>query len=557
MPRLRRTPRLLLAAALAATTALTAALATTAPSQADTSSTLTVVGTSDVYDSYLVQTVLKPGFEAANPGVTLNYVSKGTGAAIAYAQAGTASAMIVHAAALENQFVAGGYSAEPYGRAVFWGDYVLLGPASDPAGVLTNAPHDVTTAFERIAAAGVQGTANFVSRGGTPGTTVQEHAIWALSNGVTTCTMSAANGGGTSPATAGGSCPSSIPYPSWYHATGLTQAPNILAGDACNFPGGGCYVFTDRGTFNYLQSTNQITSLKIATRDNSVTARGGQPLLVNSFHAYALNPAKFAGDPNVAINSSAATAFLDWMTSKAGQEAIGNYLNGTNDAPFLPSASPEITVDGTVPVKVKGGRSFTLKGSLTNVTPGTPVLNGVPVTVTAVPAIDPSAEPEVVAEGTTDTTGHFAIKVTPEQNALYSLAVDDITKIQDTSLSPVFGDILTGTDTELGTIKVAAKPKIAKVKVTKGGDLKLTVKLSPAVVDGKARLVVQGKAPGAKSWKKVGKGKVKAKPGKGKAKGSVVVTRKLAPGTWRFRVKYQNPKVVVAGTSKPTKATIP
>ena len=156
-------------------------------SQADDANTLTVVGTSDVFDSNLVQAVLEPGFEAAYPQYDLNYVSKGTGAAIAYAEAGTASAMLVHAASLENQFVDQGYSAEQYGRAIFWGDYVLLGPASDPAGVMSDAPHDVAKAFEDIAAAGALGQANFVSRGGTPGTTVQEHAIWALTNDVTTC----------------------------------------------------------------------------------------------------------------------------------------------------------------------------------------------------------------------------------------------------------------------------------------------------------------------------------------------------------------------------------
>ena len=52
---------------------------------ADESGVLTVVGTSDVFDSNLVQTVLEPGFEKAYPQYDLQYVSKGTGAAIAYA----------------------------------------------------------------------------------------------------------------------------------------------------------------------------------------------------------------------------------------------------------------------------------------------------------------------------------------------------------------------------------------------------------------------------------------------------------------------------------------
>ena len=58
---------------------------------------------------------------------------------------------------------------------------------------MTNAPHDITTAFERIAAAGAAGTANFVGRGGTPGTATQERAIWALTGPqVTKCDVGAA-----------------------------------------------------------------------------------------------------------------------------------------------------------------------------------------------------------------------------------------------------------------------------------------------------------------------------------------------------------------------------
>ena len=248
----RRWSAVLTAVSAALTATLTAGALTAA--HADDSSTLTVVGTSDVYDSNLVQSVLKPGFQAAYPQYTLNYVSKGTGAAISYAEAGTASALLVHAPALENQFVASGYSLEPAGRAIFWGDFVLLGPASDPAHIMTNDPHNIAQAFEDIAAAGAAGTANFVSRGGTPGTTVAEHAIWALTSGVSTCNVSAANGGGTVPSTTTGDCPTTATPPSWYHTTGLTQGPNVLNADACNgySTSNDCYVLTDRCTYNYL-----------------------------------------------------------------------------------------------------------------------------------------------------------------------------------------------------------------------------------------------------------------------------------------------------------------
>ncbi|MEP9362764.1 substrate-binding domain-containing protein [Nocardioides sp. CN2-186] len=136
--------------ALSGATATTLHVALLAsPSQADSDSTLTVIGTSDVFDSNLAQTVLEPGFGAAYPQYDLQYVSKGTGAAIACAAAGAASALIVHAAALEDQFVDQGYSDEEFGRAIFWGDYVLLGPESDPAGVMSgdNPTSNVSEAF--------------------------------------------------------------------------------------------------------------------------------------------------------------------------------------------------------------------------------------------------------------------------------------------------------------------------------------------------------------------------------------------------------------------------
>ncbi len=110
-------------------------------SRAETNSTtLTIVGTSDVSDSGL-SNVLTADFTSfydnAHRGVhiSVGYKGEGTQAAITDAEAGNGSALLVHAASLENQFVGSGFSLEKYGRAVFHGDFVLLGPTSDPAHV--------------------------------------------------------------------------------------------------------------------------------------------------------------------------------------------------------------------------------------------------------------------------------------------------------------------------------------------------------------------------------------------------------------------------------------
>ena len=387
----------------------------------DSAHTLTVVGTSDVYDSNLVQDVIKPGFEAAHPGLTLNYVSKGSGAAIEYAEAGTASVLLVHAASLENQFVADGYSAEPFGRAVFWGDYVLLGPKDDPAGVLQGSNGDIVGAFEKIAAAGEAGTADFVSRGGNPGTTVAEHKIWDQTTGISTCDVSEDDGGYVSPSTTTGACGTTIAYPDWYHATGLTQGPNIVNADACNYGRGlDCYVLTDRGTFDYLESTGALSNLQIVVR--------GSSLLVNSFHAYAVNADKFGADAG--LNPVGATAFLDWLTSPEGQQAVGGHLNQAADPPFLPSASPTIAWQRT---------PGPLRGVLTNPVPGTPPLAGVKLTVTL---------SDRTVTVTTGADGGFAIP--GPWTGPVTVKVPAITQIENDTLDPVFGDLLTATKIHFG-----------------------------------------------------------------------------------------------------------
>ncbi len=165
--------------------AVAALLLAPALARADTSSTLTVVGTSDVSDSGLIPNLIGPQFQKAYPQFTFKYVGSATGVAIQSAESGTGgpSALIVHAASLENQFVGGGYSYNnQYGNAIFTNDFVLAGPAGDPAGIGTAGAHNVARAFADIATAGSQGKATFFTRGGTTtasGTTVEEHQIWA------------------------------------------------------------------------------------------------------------------------------------------------------------------------------------------------------------------------------------------------------------------------------------------------------------------------------------------------------------------------------------------
>jgi tungstate transport system substrate-binding protein len=527
--------------------------------RADTPSTLTVVGTSDLQDSGLVPDLITPGFEKAFPQFTLKYVSVGTGVAISDAESGVASALIVHAASLENQFVAQGFSAEPFGRAIFYGDYVLLGPASDPAGVLTNAPHDIASAFATIAAAGAAGTADFISRGGTPGTTIQEHAIWALdagTAGLNLCTVSSTNGGGDAPSTATGSCPTTTANPSWYHTTGLTQAPNIEAANTCNFTnatthgGNDCYVFTDRGTYECLISATCAggaaapTNLKIVTRGNSATATGGDTLLINSFHAYAINPARFAGNPNVQINSTAAEDFLNYITSVSFQAQLVNYLGATKDPPFIADAAPSVTITsnhGELPAKVTGGTKITVKGTIANLVPGTPPLAGKTVNVTEV--VSGVAVGIPIATGKTDSTGSYSLTFSPPDSGLYQVTTGQITQVENSTLTPAFGDLLAPGATATSKITVRGSIQGLSINALPGRVL-VTGSVLPNAghVKGSIELLARSDRKGA--FKRV------AAASLGSLDHSFAVSSALKPGTWQLEVRFGDPGQVVLITTK-------
>ncbi len=91
--------------------------------------------------------------------------------------------------------------------------------------------------------------------------------------------------------------------------TGSKQGDNVVQADVCassvSANGNDCYVFTDRGTYQYLASTNKISNLQIVVR-------GSSQLLVNSFHAYAINPAAIAGG---GANINTAAAKRSWTGS--------------------------------------------------------------------------------------------------------------------------------------------------------------------------------------------------------------------------------------------------
>src|SRR3954464_5316926 len=301
---------------------------------------LIVQSTTSVRDSGVLDQLITPQFEKRFPQYDLKFVAVGTGQAITNARAGQGDVLIGHSPALEAQFVQGGFSFEPIGRTVMWNDFVIVGPASDPAGVLKAARNDAVSAFEAIAAAGAAGRANFVSRGDNSGTNTKEKDIWSLSRVPHTA--------GNEPAGA----------PPWYHKAGLGMADTLRLTQQCPFAGGGCYTITDRGTLQQLINNHAITGLPTVMDAQSASARGGHNLMLNVYNVYAVNPAKFPS-----VNLQGALAFLDFMTSPAFQAAIARFPSRQRPG-FFPAAFPQVKLSRR-PDRTISARSFvTLSGTV-------------------------------------------------------------------------------------------------------------------------------------------------------------------------------------------------
>jgi tungstate transport system substrate-binding protein len=570
-PRLTPVRLVSLAAAIGAAVLTSVGVVGAGPASA-ASSTVTIVGTSDVSDSGLIVSGPDPSplvaaFQAKYPQYTLNYVGKGTGAAIAYAEQGSADGLVVHAESLENQFVAAGYSNEAAGRAMFYGDFVLLGDlANDPAdaNVAANHPHDIVGAFADIATAGAAGTADFVSRGGTPGTTVEEHQIWgylvdgtgdSTVPGLTLCQVSAANGGGYSPSTTSGACPDTITYPSWYHATGLTQGPNITNGDVCNYTNASsvghndCYVFTDRGTYDYLQSQSELTSLGIVMRDNAASAPGGATLLTNYFHGYVLNPNADYGGAHPDLNVAGATAFLDFVTSPPGQAVVGQYLEGAGDPRqvFSPDAAPDLTA-GSLPAVANTGIKQRLAGHLVNRAPATPPLAGAVVRL----VVSHGGANRTVASATVNSKGAYSIVFRPAESGRYLVESPRLPhRLEDAALSPQFFDSLQPTSSFLGRMVVVGRPRVSAHSVS-GGILTVNGIVAPEAqtTAGKVTLLVRG--PGGSRFHAVASRPVKPR----------VATYEISAalphaGRWSYRVRWAIAGQIRAGLTSVHHAATP
>jgi tungstate transport system substrate-binding protein len=206
-------------------------------------------------------------------GVVVRHAGAGTGAALEMAKTGSFDLVMVHARVLEDKFVADGFGVDR--RDIMYNDFVILGPAADPARI--RGEKKAVDALRKIAAA----QAPFLTRGDRSGTHVKEVELWEAA--------------GVAP---GGA---------WYAKSERGAAGNAATTRDAN--GRQSYVLMDRAT--YLTLKKEITLAVLVERD---------PALLNYIAVIRVNPAKLPK-----VNADGARAFQDWLVSEEAQRIIKGF----------------------------------------------------------------------------------------------------------------------------------------------------------------------------------------------------------------------------------------
>ena len=242
---------------------------------------LILATTTSTQDSGLLDYILLDFEQQYNTSVDV--IAVGTGQALAMGESGDADVLLVHARAREDEFVANGDGTQRYD--VMYNDFVIVGPADDPAGIADQA--SAADAFSAIADA----QAKFVSRGDDSGTNTKELEIWDAA-GIT-------------------------PEGDWYESAGQGMGAVLTLTAEQQ-----AYTLTDRATYANMQADGlELTILY-----------EGDPILFNPYGVIPVNPEKHPG-----VNYDLAQKFAEWITSVDTQGRIASYqINGLQM--FVPSS---------------------------------------------------------------------------------------------------------------------------------------------------------------------------------------------------------------------------
>ena len=243
---------------------------------------LVLATTTSTQDTGLLDALL-PAFEQQTR-IQVKVIAVGSGEALAMGRRGDADVLLVHSKAAEDVFMAEGHGCARLD--VMHNDFVLMGPAGDPARVRGA---DAVEAFKRIAAA----AAPFVSRGDGSGTHVKEQGLWKQA--------------GVDPQ-----------GQAWYVSAGQGMGETARIASEKQ-----AYALIDRGTY-----------LALAARLDLPVLCEGSPDLLNTYRVIVVDPAKH---PQVHVRE--AWTFAKWLVSPKTQKRIGEFGVARYGRPlFVPDA---------------------------------------------------------------------------------------------------------------------------------------------------------------------------------------------------------------------------
>lgn len=254
--------------------ALTALLMMTVAAPAFAGKTLMMATTTSTANTGLLDELIVPKFKN-DTGIEIKFVAVGTGKALKMAENCDVDVVLVHAPGAEKKYMDKGVLIDR--KELMYNDFVIIGPASDPAAVKGM---NVTDALKTIEAK----KAVFASRGDNSGTNKKEISLWK---------------------SAGMAVPEKA---AWYVQTGQGMLPTINIASEKNG-----YTMTDRGTYIKYSSTHKGNPpLKVLVE--------GDKVLFNQYSALAVNP-KHCRDAQYEL----AKDYIAWMASPSTQKAIAEF----------------------------------------------------------------------------------------------------------------------------------------------------------------------------------------------------------------------------------------
>jgi tungstate transport system substrate-binding protein len=261
---------------------------------------LVLATTTSTDDSGLLKVIL-PDFEARY-GATVEVIAVGTGQAIQLGENGDADVILVHARSREDAFMAAGFGVNR--QDVMYNDFVVVGPAADPAGI--KGVTDVSAALAKIA----ETQSLFVSRGDDSGTHTKEQSLWQAS-GVSLVEVAGLNDAAKT---------FKKPEGDWYQSVGQGMGATLTMAHEQQ-----AYTLSDRAT---------CLARKLEGLDLDIVVEGDSRMF-NPYGVIAVNPEK-----HPTVNTAGAQAFIEWLTSVPTQQLIGRFGVDQFGAPlFVPNSA--------------------------------------------------------------------------------------------------------------------------------------------------------------------------------------------------------------------------